>query len=198
VTSIAILAIYLAVMWWMFRREQNCQALSGDTGATYGHLSTRTVCLRFCLWAAVVIAAGIWLSYVGAELGETTGWNSTFVESLFLAVTTSAPELVVTVACLRLGAVDMAVADILGSNMFNIAIVAPVDLFYREGPLLSMASPNNLITAGVVIVMNIVVIAALKLPQKRKALGFVTWYVPLLIALYVFAAYAVFHSGWGP
>ena len=192
ISSIIIFAGYLLGMWWTFRYEQKHPLASSDTSENYGGISTRTVYIRFTLAALAVIAAGIWLSFIGDEIGETTGWNATFVGSLFLAITTSAPELVVTIAALRLGAIDMAVANVLGSNMFNIAIILPVDLFYTQGAILSSVSTNHLITATVVVIMNILVIAGLLLRHKRKTFGVISWNTLAIIVLYLFAAYALF------
>ena len=38
-----------------------------------------------------------------------------------------------TTAAVRLGAFDLAVGNVLGSNAFNMAILLPVDMFYRQG-----------------------------------------------------------------
>jgi cation:H+ antiporter len=101
------------------------------------------------------------------------------------------PELVVTIAALRLGAIDLAVADILGSNMFNLAVIFPVDLFYSQGPFLSSVSSSHIITAIVAIVMSLFVIAGLRFRQKRKVF-FISWYDVVLIGLYVFGVYTLF------
>ena len=197
IPSIVLVVVYLVGMWWIFRYEKKHPLPAIETANNYEGISSRTVYLRFTLSAMAVIAAGIWLSFIGDEIGEATGWSATFVGSLFLAITTSAPELVVTIAALRLGAIDMAVADILGSNMINLAIIAPVDLFYTQGALLSSVSSSHLITAAVVTVMNILVIAGLRLRHKRKTFGFVSWYTFAIIGLYVVASYAIFNSGTG-
>ena len=105
------------------------------------------------------------------------------------------PELVVAIAALRLGALDMAVANILGSNMFNIAIIAPVDLFYTQGAILSSASAAHLITAAVAIVMSLLVIVGLRFRQKRKTFFIISWYAVALIGLYIFGFYVLFISG---
>jgi cation:H+ antiporter len=198
ILSIVIFIVYLLGMWWMFRYERGRQLLVAPASSLkYEEFTTRTVYIRFALAAAAVIAAGIWLSFIGDEIGETTGWSATFVGSLFLAITTSMPELVVTMSALRLGAIDMAVADILGSNMFNIAIIAPVDLSYAQGPILSLASSSHLITAAVVVLMSLLVIAGLRFRQRRKVFGVLSWYAPVLIVIYVFGAYALFGSSAG-
>jgi len=198
ILSIVIFVAYLLGMWRMFRYERSHQLLvTPASSPKYEEFTTRTAYIRFALAAAAVIAAGIWLSFIGDEIGKTTGWSATFVGSLFLAITTSMPELVVTMAALRLGAIDMAVADILGSNMFNIAIIAPVDLSYTQGPILSLASSTHLVTAAVVAVMYLLIIAGLRFRQRRKVFGVLSWYAPVLIVIYVLGAYALFSSGVG-
>jgi cation:H+ antiporter len=197
IPSIVIIVLYLVGMWWMFRRERGQRLHAAPTTALqYDKFTTRTVCIRFALAAAAVIAAGIWLSFIGDEIGNTTGWSSTFVGSLFLAITTSAPELVVAITALRIGAIDLAVADILGANMLDIAIIAPVDLAQGQGFVLSSVSSGNLIVASVAVMMSLLVMAGLRFQRRRKVFKVVSWYTPLLIALYIFGAYALF-SGMG-
>ena len=191
--SIIIFVVYLVALWQIFRFERSHQPSSPQAiSAQYEDISARTVYLRFTLAAIAVIGAGIWLSFIGDEIALVTGWSASFVGSLFLAISSSAPELVVSIAALRLGAPDMAIADILGSNMFNIAIVAPVDLSYRRGPVLSLASSSHLATAATVVMMCLVVIAGVRFRQKRKTFAVASWYAPVLIALYILGTYLLF------
>jgi cation:H+ antiporter len=198
IPSIVILILYLLGMWWIFCRERGQRLHTAPTTSLqYDKFTTRTVCIRFALAAAAVIAAGIWLSFIGDEIGETTGWSSTFVGSLFLAITTSAPELVVAITALRMGAVDLAVADILGANMLDIAIIAPVDLAQGQGFILSSVSSGHLIVASVAVMMTLLVMTGLRFQRRRKVFRVASWYTPLLIALYILGAYALFNSGSG-
>lgn len=198
IPSIVIIILYLLGMWWIFRRERGERLHAAPTTSLqYDKFTTRTVCLRFALAAAAVIAAGIWLSFIGDEISRTTGWGGTFVGTLFLAITTSAPELVVAITALRMGAVDLAVADILGANMLDIAVIAPVDLAQGQGFVLSSVSSGHLIVASVAVMMTLLVIAGLRFRRKRKVFRVASWYTPLLIALYILGAYALFNSGIG-
>jgi cation:H+ antiporter len=198
IPSIIILMLYLVGMWWLFRRERSQQlVLAESTASADKETGVKKVYFRFALAGFLVIGAGIWLSFIGNEIAVTTGWDATFVGSLFLAITTSMPELVVSVAALRVGAIDMAVANILGSNMLNLALIAPVDLFYTEGSILSSVSKGNLISVAVVVAMSLIVIAGLKFRQKRKILVVSSWYSPALVGLYILGAYALFTSGVG-
>jgi cation:H+ antiporter len=198
IPSIVILILYLLGMWWIFRRERGQRLHAAPTTALqYDKFTTRTVWIRFALAAAAVIAAGIWLSFIGDEISRTTGWGGTFVGSLFLAITTSAPELVVAITALRMGAVDLAVADILGANMLDIAMIVPVDLAQGQGFVLSSVSRDNLIVASVAVMMSLLVMAGLRFRRRRKVFRVASWYTPLLIALYILGAYALFNSGSG-
>jgi len=193
ISSIIILILYLAGVWGLFRFERSHQSPPLQaTPSKYEEVPIRTVWFKFALASALVIGAGIWVSFIGGEITETYGWSSSFVGSLFLAISSSMPELVVTIAALRLGALDMAVADILGSNMFNIAVIFPVDLFYTRAPILSLVSTVHLTTAVVMVVMGLLVIIGLRFRQKRKTFVVISWYGLALIGLYIFGAYALF------
>ena len=198
ISSIIIIILYLAGVRQMFRFERSHPLPQQETDLPqYAEIPMTTVCRRFALAALAVIGAGMWLSFIGDEIAATTGLGASFVGTLFLAITTSMPELVVAVAALRLGAVDMAVADILGANMLDIVVIALADIFYTPGPLLFMVSSAHLVTAAVAIVMTIVVIAGLRFRQKRKTFAVISWYSPVLIGLYVFGAYMLFRSSLG-
>ena len=182
----------------MFRFERRQQlAPPPATPLQYEDIPTRSAWFKFTLAAAAIIGAGIWLSFIGGEIAETTGWGASFVGTLFLAVTTSMPELVVAIGALRLGAIDMAIADILGANMLDIVIITWTDLFYTRGPIFSLVSNTHLITAAVVMMMSLLVIAGLRFRQRRKTFIVISWYGLALIGLYLFGAYALFTSGIG-
>jgi cation:H+ antiporter len=197
VPGILPLVLYILGIWWISRSERSQPPPTTVLSSKYEGLSLRKTYLRFGLATAAVIGAGIWLSFIGDEIALTYSWHASFVGSLFLAITTSLPELVVSIAALRLGAIDMAVADILGSNMFNLALVTPVDLAYRQGPVLASVLSAHLVTALVTIVMTIIVIVGLRFRRERKTFFFISWPAVVLIGLYVFGMRYMFLSGLG-
>jgi cation:H+ antiporter len=195
VPAIIILVVYLVGVRGIFHLERRRQLGVPPAGPLrYEEISRRATYIKFALAAVAIIGAGIWLSFIGDEIAQVTGWGDTFAGSLFLAITTSLPEVVVAVAALRLGAIDMAVAGLLGSNIFNMTIIAPVDLAYTKGSILSLVSPEHIITALVVIAMGALVIAGLRWRTKRMTFAVMSWYTPGLIGLYIFGAYALFIS----
>jgi len=151
--------------------------------------------LRFSLAAVVVVATGIWLPFVGERLAVILGVDETFVGTLFLAFATSLPEIVVTVAALRIGALDMAVANLFGSNLVNILILVPEDLLYSEGPILAAVSPLHTVSGISAMVMtSIAIVSLLYRPEKRVWHGM--WWASLfLLVIYLLNSYVIYLYG---
>lgn len=146
----------------------------------------------FSAAALAVIAAGIWLPFVAKDIAELMGWRQTFVGTLLVAAVTSAPEIVVTISALRIGALDMAIANILGSNLFNIIYLAVDDLFYTPGPLLANVNSAHAITAFTSVMMSALVIVGFIFRPQRRALWHLTWISLGLFLLYVLNAWIQF------
>ena len=119
--------------------------------------------LGYMAAVAVVLISGIWLAYSADNISEAMGWSSSFVGAQFLPVSTTLPELSVAIASLRIGAPDMAISTLLGSNMFNTSIVIAADSFaHTEGAFFRAITPVHLITAAAAIVMTLVLLLGLQ------------------------------------
>lgn len=158
------------------------------------HFSWRSLWVKFGLSAMAIIIAGIWLSYIGEEIAIVTGWGASFVGSLLLAVTTSLPEITVAVAAVRLGALDLAVADILGANMLDLAYIFILDVASVKGPILSSTSLDSVVLVSLYIMMNLIVMLGLRFQQEKKTFVVFSWYSVLLIVLYIVGAVVLFFT----
>ncbi len=151
--------------------------------------------LGYGIAAAIVAAAGTGLPFIGQNIATTMGWKTTFVGTLLIAAATSVPELVVTISALRLGAVDMAIGSLLGSNLFDILILAFDDIAYRKGPLLGAVAPTNAITAFAAAIMSGIFIVAMLYKPETRLRGTVSWVSLSLLVIYLFSAYAAYLLG---
>jgi cation:H+ antiporter len=98
--------------------------------------------------AAVGLLATAPLLVVSAEaLAAEAGLTESFVGTLLVGLTTSFPEIAATIAAVRLGALDLAVGNIFGSNAFNMTILLAMDVAYTQGPVLAHASQDHARTA---------------------------------------------------
>ena len=139
--------------------------------------------------AIAIVLGGMWLSLLGdgialpAEDGGF-GLGQSFVGTIFLAVTTSLPELVVSVVAVRRGLFNMAVGNVLGSNIFNLVIIFAADIGLRGRSILHYASPAHLVTIGMAMMLTCVVMIGLVYRSRRSVagLGVDVW---LMVAIYV-------------
>jgi cation:H+ antiporter len=145
--------------------------------------------------AAVVAGAGLWLPFVGLDISDAMGWRTTFVGTLFVAAATSTPEMIVTLAALRLGALDMGIASLLGSNLFNMVVLAVDDIAYRPGALFATASPTHAVTAFAAVIMSGIVIVALLNRPSARFYGVIGWTGLSLSTVYFLAAYVIYLHG---
>jgi cation:H+ antiporter len=184
-----IILLYLVFVRVIFLFEQRRPSIQ-EVRLNYGEESTRKVYFFFALSAAFIIGAGIWLAIIGDEIASITGLEESFVGSLFLAFSTSLPEITVSFAAMRLGAVDMAIANMIGSNLFNMTIVPVDDLIYIKSPLLAAVSGNHLITALVVMLMTLIFLGGLRFKPRRFLR--LNWCNSALIILFLLGAYYSF------
>lgn len=181
-------------------REDGMDGLEPETcAATPEHLLTMKAVRFYGILAglaALIVLGGMWLSVLGdrialpAEAGGF-GLGQSFVGTIFLAISTSLPELVVCIAAVRQGFFNMAVGNVLGSNIFNLVIVFTADLGLRGGSILHLASPAHLVTIGMVTMLTCVVLVGLVYRSSRSAarIGFDVW---IMLAIYILGNIALY------
>jgi cation:H+ antiporter len=184
--SVAVLAIYALAMRtiFVFERKRLAEVTSAIAGEPhYAAITLRRALLSYAAAAGVLVLAAAALPGLGERLAEHTGLGQSFVGSLFVAASTSMPEVVVSVAAARMGALDMAVANLFGSNIFNVAVVGFDDLLYTDGILLEAVSPAHLVTATSAIVMTGAAIVGLTFRAQRKRFR-LSWDTFAIVAMY--------------
>ncbi|MFA5096373.1 MAG: hypothetical protein WC478_03420, partial [Candidatus Omnitrophota bacterium] len=199
--SILILLSYILSARKIFAFEQKQQQLLKELNKEekevfkYDGLSLKTASIRYAAAAAVIAAAGIWLAYIGDDLSRVMGLGRNFIGTIFLGFATTLPEITVSVAAIRLGAKELAVANLLGSNLFNIVIIFVNDAIYRKAPIFNVVSGQHVFTALVVILMTMIVIAGLILKPKQKTKLGLSYYAIGLIVVFLAANYINFITG---
>lgn len=184
-TSISFLAVYLISVKTIFNYHQHnaTTAIKADE-TVETHLTLKQVVVRYALFASVIIVTALALPYFAERIAEETGLGKSFVGTLFLAISTSLPEIAVSLAAIRMGSTDMAVGNLLGSNLFNILILFLDDIFYTKGHLLKDASEVNLLSVFFVAMMTGVAIIGFIFPNREKK-NFMAWDTFAIFGLYV-------------
>jgi cation:H+ antiporter len=194
VYSVIFIVIYIVAMRMVFLYEKRRIAEFVKEMAeelSYQDISRVKAFTRFGFNAVLIMGAGTYLPHVGEQIATMTGLGQTFVGTIFIALSTTLPELVVSITALRIGAIDMAVGNLLGSTLFNVVILSLDDLFYTKGPLLSYISGNHLVTANAAISMTAVAIIGLTYRVSKKLLFF-AWDSLAILVVYLFASVVLY------
>jgi cation:H+ antiporter len=150
--------------------------------------------LGFAIAALLILVAAPTLSRSAAAIADQFGVATGVVGVALLAVTTSLPEVTVTVAAMRAGSYDLAVGNLLGSNCFNMVLLLPLDLVDGGGALLSGVGPSAQVAALFAILLTAqTLIEVLNVAERR-----VWWLEPdaaLRVLTYALGIYLVFQAG---
>lgn len=137
-----------------------------DDERSTGHLWS-----EFAGLAAVVAVVGWAIGRAGLSIAAETGWSGSLVGALFTSVVTSLPELVTVIAAVRIGAVTLAVADIVGGNTFDVLFVAVGDVAFRSGSIYHAADDQALFLLSVTVVLS-ALLAAGMVGREERHIGF--------------------------
>ncbi len=138
---------------------------------------------RYLFFAAIVVVAAMFLPYFGEVIANETGISEGVFGTVFLALSTSLPEIVISAMAVRQGSVDMAVGNVLGSNVFNIFVLAINDMVYTKGPILENISPDLLVPAVGTILITTIGIIGLVFKSKLKWMMAIDTFFILLVYL---------------
>lgn len=193
--SLLFPALYLVAMRsvYAYERRQIARFISDQAEAfRYEAVDLGFAVSRFVRHSLVVIGAAVLLPEIGKGLATGTGLGESFVGNIFISVATSLPEVVIAVAAVRIGAIDLAIGNLLGSNIFNVCILAVEDFLFFPGPILSHVNGNHIISSLTAVAMTGIVIVGLTYRSEKKLL-FLAWdslAIVLLYMAYLMAMYA--------
>ncbi|QHI68120.1 sodium:calcium antiporter [Tichowtungia aerotolerans] len=188
--SLLIVALYLFLFVRTHRGEQNRFA---ETAPEPVHSDAGKIILQFAVMSVIIVLAGTTLAKLGDRIAEQTGLEQSFVGSLFLALATSLPELTVSISAVRMGAYDLMVGNIIGSNMFNVFVCAISDLAYSKEAfhIPSNLNPNLLFLGACILATVCTAAISSRLHKKAKK---VAWESVLTLLLYIIGLYALYRG----
>ncbi|MFY9477044.1 MAG: sodium:calcium antiporter [Aquabacterium sp.] len=191
--SVVILGLYLVAMRAIYKAEQ--RHASSQVTARRSEMTLKAALLGYGVTSAVIVGAGIWLPFIGVELAQIMGWSNSFVGTLFVAFATSVPELATTWGALRIGAIDMALGSLLGSNLFDVVILALDDFAYLPGAIYQQVSPIHAVTAITACMMSGAVVVALAYRPVSRVWHTASWASLSLLAMYLLNAVIQYRHG---
>ena len=138
---------------------------------------------KFSAAAVFIAAMGYLLAGSGVAIAGKTGISETVIGGIFTAVSTSFPELVTAIAAVRLGALTLAVSDIIGGNAFDIIFLAVADFAYRGGSLYHAMGARPLFLVMLTILLTAVLLMGL-IRREKHGIGNIGFESTLLLGIY--------------
>lgn len=142
IESMLILFFYIYILKTFRNSQEETEEKKEKSGG-----SLIPVCLKFAFSAGIIIISGFFLTRSVDNIAVTYNLGKTFAGSLFLAFVTSLPEATVSISAVRIGAIDMAIGNVLGSNVFNVLIVFFADICTKN-QILYLAELKSSIVTG--------------------------------------------------
>ncbi len=204
IDSFIIVFGYIAGALWIRRSPMRAWTRAGDPseilaptgwGKEEAQRPIRSEVLRFAAASGVVLVAAPALALSGQAIAAQTGVGETFVGALLVAIATSLPELVASLTAVRIGAYDLAVGNLFGSNAFNMVALFAADAAYVKGPILAAVDPGQIVAGVGAILLMALALAAVVHGEKTRVARFepdaflvlIVW-VLLLVLVFVSTA----------
>lgn len=197
ISSLVIIGLYFAGMW-LIQREN--QAQNDPTLVTMEPAedfpSLRRGVIGFIIAAAILVGSVPLLVRAATEIATITGLGTGFVGTALMSIVTSLPELIAVMTALRLNAFDLAVGNLLGSNVFNMLGMAAADIFLLDGPFLNIIDPNFALVGLLGIFLTNMALLGNLARVERRFLFFELDSVAILV-VYLLGMYMLYQRGIG-
>jgi cation:H+ antiporter len=194
--SLILMGVYLGGIYLIQKRNPftDSSGLQDEIGPKVPGL--KHALAGFGLAALVLVLVTPWLVGSSIAIAEITGLGTGFIGMLLVAVVTSLPELVTTITAIRLGAVDLAVGNLFGSNLFNIFALAASDLFYTKGRFLGAIDPGFLIAGLLGLILTLLGVIG-NIARLERRIGFIEMDALILIIVYLGGMWLLFTRALG-
>lgn len=193
ITSLIMIGLYFTGIWLLQRENRG----GGGTEAPADDFpSLRRGLIGFSAAAAVLILVVPYLVEATVDIAGVIGLSAGFAGMVLLSFVTSMPELLAAVAAVRLGSLDLAVGNLLGSSVFNMFGLALADFFLTDGPFLNLIDPGfAFVGLLVILLINMALIANLARSERRVLLVEID--AAAILVVYVLGLFLIYQRGIG-
>ena len=179
IDGIILLAAFAAYMVYLFRIAKNSTSESADDSSQKELSVAKAIIFTLIGLALIVFGSNITVNAASA-LATAFGLSERFIGLTIVALGTSLPELFTSVSAARKGNADIAIGNIVGSNIFNILFVVGVSALIVPVPF-----AKNFIfdTVVAIIAAVLLLVCCLKTKSLKRWAG--------ILMLVCYAAYFI-------
>lgn len=166
---------------WSPRQTKETRQETEDESASENNLTQ--LWLQFVLYAAIIAVSGYVIAQAGVFIAAQTGFSESVVGGLFTAISTSLPELVITIAAVRQGALTLAVGGVIGGNCFDLLLLGFSDIAYRQGSIYTAIANRQIFVLALTILMTGMLLLGL-LEREKHGVGNIGFESFLILLIY--------------
>jgi cation:H+ antiporter len=171
--SILLLALFVVGSHVVYRQAANGVRASAGAGTRQAAPGTdrsplRSSVLRFAGAALAILLAAPFFAARAQRIAELSGLGSSFFGTLFVGTATSLPEIVTCIAAVRMGAFDLAVGNLFGSNVFNMTIFLAMDVALPGASIFAVLAPGHVVSALVAMILMALGLASIVFRAERR------------------------------
>jgi len=172
--SLLLVALYLAGTRAVYRQirpsahANRGEAPREDVPPVAPPKSLRKPLAGFAVATTVILLVAPRFAAAAKDIAEMSGLGTTFVGTWLVGISTSLPELVASVAAVRMGAFDLAVGNLFGSNALNMAILLALDVAWPGPTLYTVLDPNHAMSAMLGVILTSLGLAAVLYRGERR------------------------------
>ncbi|MBN2148211.1 MAG: sodium:calcium antiporter [Anaerolineales bacterium] len=192
--SLLIIIVYLGGVWLIQRQGGTPPSEIPEDQS--GIPSLRKALLGFAIATTALVIVVPYLVSSSSQIGEITGLSAGFVGATLIGITTSLPELVATIAAVRVRAFDLAVGNLFGSNVFNMFALGLTDAFYKPGRFLGGIDPSFALLALLGLLLTSLALIG-NLARVERRIVFMELDALLILIGYLLGMYFLYSQGIG-
>lgn len=196
VDSLLVIGFYAVAIYLLQKDAAAAPASASDVVDLSGVPSLLKAIIGFALATLGLVIITPYLVRSANEIAVITGLGTTFVGTALVATVTSLPELVATIAAVRIGASDMAIGNLFGSNLFNMFALGLADVFFTQGRFLAAIDPAFLMVGLLGLVMTGMGLVG-NLARLERRFLFIEIDALLLILTYIAGMWLLYSRGVG-
>lgn len=196
VDSILLMLAYLAVVYFIQDEQAGKAQVELQEVLPAAFPTLRRGLIGFGLAAASLLVLTPWMVDSSNRIADITGLGTTFIGTTLVALVTSLPELVTTIAAAKLGADDMAIGNLFGSNLFNMFAFGLTDLFYTGGRFFAIVDPAFLLVSVLGLLMTVMALVG-NLARLKRRLLFIEIDSLALVLVYLAGMWMLYTRGMG-
>lgn len=147
------------------------------------------VLLKFFLVGLFMVIVSILLTLVvNLIAGKNPNVASSFIGAILLGITTSMPEVITFIALVKMKSFDLALSDIIGSNLFNLLILAIGDIFLKNKEIYYFVDKESMF---LLIFGLILTILSFYQNNRKVVKNKFVYIIPSLMGILLYAYYIV-------